>query len=50
MSTQYEIDTKNGQPEKLYCEGIWQELFVNIKWQEFSNFVPENIIIEPKQE
>lgn len=49
MSTQYEIDTKNGQPEKLYCEGIWQELFVNIKWQEFSNFVPENIIIEPKQ-
>lgn len=49
MSTQYEMDTKNGQPEKLYCEGIWQELFVNIKWQEFSNFVPENIIIESKQ-
>lgn len=49
MSTQYEIDSKNGQPEKLYCEGIWEELFVNIKWQEFSNFVPSNIIIEPNK-
>ena len=46
MTSQYELDYKNGKPSKLYCEGTWEQLLLDIQWIEIQNFKPKNIILE----